>query len=259
MTLRFASLASGSRGNCLVVEKGSTRILLDCGLPPDETERRLARLGVCASTIATVVVTHEHNDHAAHVYAFALRHGVPVYLTRGTYAALADEGRVDGRVATRFIRAGASFAVDGIEMRPFAVPHDAREPAHIVFSDGAFRLGVVTDIGAPSESVQAALSGCHALVVEANHDLDLLWAGDYPRWLKDRIAGPLGHLDNAGCAQLLAGLDRSKLQHVVCAHLSQKNNRPELAQATVAAALGCEPRWVGVATQDEGFGWRELG
>ena len=102
------------------------------------------------------------------------------------------------------------------------------------------------------------LSGCDALVLETNHDLDLLWAGDYPKWLKERISGPFGHLDNRSSERLLAALDRSRLKHVIAAHLSQQNNRAELAKAALARALGCEDDWVGVATQEEGFGWRDL-
>jgi len=117
---------------------------------------------------------------------------------------------------------------------------------------------VLTDLGAPTAHVEQMLSGCDALVLETNHDLDLLWAGDYPKWLKERIAGPFGHLDNAAAERLLAALDRSRLQHVIAAHLSLQNNRADLARAALARALGCAEEWVGVATQDEGFGWRSL-
>ena len=111
---------------------------------------------------------------------------------------------------------------------------------------------------ASTRHVEDALSGCDALVLECNHDLDLLWASSYPKWLKERISGPFGHLDNGQARTLLASLDRSKLSHVVCAHLSQQNNRPDLARRALALALGCEDEWVGLATQEEGFAWREL-
>ena len=134
----------------------------------------------------------------------------------------------------------------------------AREPVQFVISDGAQRLGVLTDVGASTAHVEAALSGCDALVLECNHDLAMLWSGGYPKWLKERIAGPFGHLDNGASERLLAALDRSRLKHVLCAHLSQQNNRADLASAALARALGCEPAWIGVATQDDGFGWRDL-
>lgn len=256
--MRFASLASGSKGNCLVVESGATRVLLDCGLAPRETERRLARLGLAAADLGAILITHEHDDHAGQAFAFAALHGLPVCMTFGTHAALVDAGKSHGDVEVRMIDGRSALALDGLEVRPFTVPHDAREPVQFVFSDGASRLGVLTDIGASTAHVEASLSGCDALVLECNHELALLWSGGYPKWLKERIAGPFGHLDNGAAGRLLGGLDRARLQHVVCAHLSEQNNRPDLARAALARALGCDPDCVGIATQDEGFGWRDL-
>lgn len=258
MTLRFASIGSGSKGNCLVAEAGGTRLLLDCGLAPRETERRLARIGLAPADLAGIIVTHEHDDHAGQAYAFAARHKLPVWLTHGTQTALAGAGKFSGEVRTRTIDGRSAFAIDGLEVRPYTVPHDAREPVQFVLSDGAFRLGVLTDIGASTAHVEAMLSGCDALVLETNHDLDLLLGGDYPKWLKERIAGPFGHLSNAASGNLLAALDRSRLQHVIAAHLSHRNNRPELAREALARAMGCAADWIGLATQEEGFGWREL-
>ena len=258
MTLRFASIGSGSKGNCLVAEVGDTRVLLDCGLAPRETERRLARLGLAPADISAILVTHEHDDHAGQAYPFAAQHRLPVWLTHGTRAALADSGKLPGEVETRSIEGRTSFAVGGIEVQPYTVPHDAREPVQFVLSDGARRLGVLTDIGTSTAHVEATLSGCDALVLECNHDLDMLWAGDYPKWLKERISGPFGHLSNAASGKLLAALDRSRLKHVFAAHLSHQNNRPALARESLARAMGCELEWIGVATQEEGFAWREL-
>jgi phosphoribosyl 1,2-cyclic phosphodiesterase len=117
---------------------------------------------------------------------------------------------------------------------------------------------VLTDIGASTAHVEATLSGCDALVLECNHDLATLWSGGYPKWLKERIAGPFGHLDNGASERLLGALDRSRLRHVISAHLSEHNNHPDLARGALARALGCAPDWVGVATQEQGFDWREL-
>jgi phosphoribosyl 1,2-cyclic phosphodiesterase len=256
--VRFASLASGSRGNCLVAEAAGTRVLLDCGLPPRETARRLARLGVDPEGLSAILVTHEHEDHVGGVFAFAAAHSLTVYLTRGTLRAAADAGKVVDGVRTELIDGRGAFAVGALEARPFTVPHDAREPVQYVLSDGAFALGVLTDIGAPTPHVAEMLSGCDALVLECNHDRAMLRDGSYPQWLKQRIGGPLGHLDNDQAAALLASLDRSRLRHMIGAHLSQQNNRPELARAALARALGCAEDWVGVASQDEGFAWRDL-
>ncbi len=256
--LRFASLASGSSGNCLVADAAGTRLLVDCGLSLTDTERRLARLGLAPSDIAGLLVTHEHSDHACGVFDFAAAHGVPVYLTYGTLMALKAEGKVTEGVKTVVIDARQAFAVGALLVAPFTVPHDAREPVQYVLSDGDKRLGVLTDIGAPTPHVEQTLSGLDALVLECNYDRDMLWNGGYPKWLKQRIAGPFGHLDNADSGRLLAALDCSKLQHLVGAHLSEQNNRPPLARAALAAALGCEESWIGLATQADGFGWRDL-
>jgi len=256
--VRFASLASGSKGNCLVAEAGASRVLVDCGLSPRETARRLARLGLEPADLSAILVTHEHDDHVGHAYPFAAQHSLPVYLTHGTRRAQEASGAPADGVELRLIEGRAPFAVGDLRVEPFTVPHDAREPVQFVLGDGARRLGVLTDLGTSTAHVEAMLSGCDALVLEANHDLDLLWGGDYPKWLKERVGGPFGHLDNAAAGRLLAALDRSRLKHVIAAHLSRQNNTEALARAALAAALGCEEDWVGVATQDEGCGWRDL-
>ena len=256
--IRFASLASGSKGNCLVAECGTSRVLLDCGLPARETERRLARLGLAPLDISAILVTHEHSDHLGSAFEFAARHSIEVRLTHGTLRAAQESGKYDATVRVQPIESRDPIAIGELQVQPFTVPHDAREPVQFTFSDGALRLGVLTDIGAPTAHVVQVLSGCDALVLECNHALDLLWDSDYPRWLKERIAGPLGHLDNRASAELLGAIDRSRLRHVIAAHLSEQNNRPELAQRALANVLGCEEGDVSVATQDDGFGWREL-
>jgi phosphoribosyl 1,2-cyclic phosphodiesterase len=259
--LRFASLASGSKGNCLVAEArdmaSTTRVLIDCGLNLRDTERRLARLGLEARDIDAVLITHEHSDHAGCVFDFAAAHNVLVCLTYGTLRALRAEGKLHDGIRTKLVRGEQKFAVGAMEVSPFTVPHDAAEPVQYVMSDGAARLGVLTDIGISTRHVEGVLSGLDALVLECNYDRDMLWNGGYPRWLKERIAGPFGHLDNQHAARLLGSLDRSRLKHIIGAHLSQQNNKPELARAALAATLNCEESWIGLATQDDGFDWRE--
>jgi len=241
-----------------VAESGSTRVLIDCGLSLRDTERRLARLGLEPSGVSAILITHEHGDHASGAFGFAAAHGIAIYLTHGTLTALQAEGSVTDAVRINAVHAKETFSVDGIEVRPFTVPHDAREPVQYVLSDGNARLGVLTDIGVSTPHVEETLSGLDALVLECNYDRDLLWGGSYPRWLKERIGGPFGHLDNRDSGTLLGALERSKLKHVIGAHLSQQNNRPELARAALAGAMGCEAGWIGIATQEEGFGWREI-
>ncbi|HKC31304.1 MAG TPA: MBL fold metallo-hydrolase [Burkholderiales bacterium] len=256
--LRFASLASGSQGNCLVAEVGGTRLLVDCGLNLRDTERRLAKLNLMPSEIDGILLTHEHGDHACGAFDFAAAHGTTAYLTHGTLAALRAEGRLIEGARVSIISSKDVFSVNGMEVRPFTVPHDAREPVQFVLSDGAARLGVLTDIGSPTAHVEQTLSGCDALVLECNYDVEMLWGGAYPKWLKERIAGPFGHLDNRQSEQLLGALDCSRLKHVIGAHLSQQNNRPELARAALARAMGCGESWIGLAGQEEGFDWRSI-
>jgi phosphoribosyl 1,2-cyclic phosphodiesterase len=254
--MRFASLGSGSQGNALLIESGNTRVLLDCGFGLSETSSRLSRLGLDASNLDAIIVTHEHGDHSGGVAKLASRFDVAVYLTRGTLSALGAEGRSIPR--RTLIDPYTTFAIDGIEVRPFPVPHDAREPVQFVLTDGAVRLGVLTDTGQPTPHIVQALSGVDALVLECNHDLDMLMSGPYSAQLKSRIAGRLGHLANAASAELVRAMDCSQLQHLVAAHLSQTNNTAELARSALTGALGCAPEWIEVATQEEGFGWREI-
>ncbi len=254
--IRFASLGSGSRGNALLVEAGGTRVLLDCGFGVREAISRLARLGVQPETLSAILVTHEHGDHVGGVFALARRYAIPVWLTHGTLSALAVRGEVP---PLSVIDGHSAYALGDLQILPYPVPHDAREPVQYVFSDGAHRLGVLTDAGSLTPHLVAMLDGCDALVLECNHDPALLAASSYPASLKRRIAGRLGHLDNAAAASLLRQIDAGRLQHVVAAHLSEQNNRPELAVAALAGALSCAADWVAVAGQEAGFDWRQIG
>ena len=254
--MRFACLGSGSRGNALIVECGRTRLMLDCGYPVRETERRLERLGLAPGDLDAIVVTHEHSDHTAGVSKLARKYRLPLWLTHGTLQSM--PGDVSNLPQINVIDSHSAFAIGDLQLLPFPVPHDAREPAHFVFYDGAHRLGVLTDTGASTSHIESMLSGCDALMLECNHDLELLMNGDYPPALKARVAGRYGHLDNDSAGELLAALDCGRLQHLIAAHLSQQNNTPELACAALARALCCAPEWIGVADQDLGFAWRQV-
>jgi phosphoribosyl 1,2-cyclic phosphodiesterase len=254
--VRFASLGSGSEGNALLVEAASgtttTRILLDCGFSAKEAQRRLARLGCRVEDLDAIVITHEHTDHIGSALTLARKWSIPLYMSWGTARAIgADEANVDLHV----LWGDESVAIGDLSVLPYTVPHDAREPLQYVFSNGASRLGVLTDVGASTPHITSVLSGCDALVLESNHDVDMLAASRYPPSLKARIGGSHGHLNNEAAAAILASLDRSKLRHLVAAHLSQQNNLPHLAQAALSAALGASAVDVVVATQSEGFDW----
>lgn len=254
--MRFASLGSGSRGNSLIVEVGESRVLLDCGFSVKGMLERLGRLGLAPEDLSAILVTHEHADHVSGVFRLAGRYGIPVHMTHGTYSAMS---RTTGKIPDCFpFDLTAAFFVDAIEIQPFPVPHDAREPVQYTFNDGNHRLGVLTDAGSITPHIVEVLRACDALVLECNHDAELLASSAYPAMLKRRILGSFGHLENRQAADLLAQIETRRLQHVIAAHLSEQNNRPEIAKAVLACALNCSPDWIGVATQEGGFGWREL-
>lgn len=254
--MRFASLGSGSQGNSLVVEAGGTRLLLDCGFGLAASVARLARLGLVPGDISAIVVTHEHDDHIGGVARLARHHHIPVWLTPGTLAGF--EALFAGVAQVRMIHNYEAFEVGDLRVRPFPVPHDAREPAQYVFDDGARRLGVLTDAGCSTRHIEETLSGCDALVLECNHDAEMLRRSSYPQKLRERIASRFGHLDNDAAADLLRRLDNGRLKHLVAAHLSQENNHPELARAALAGAMNCAPEWIAIADQDEGLAWRQI-
>lgn len=254
--MRFASLGSGSEGNALIVQVGATVVMMDCGFGLAATEVRLARAGLIPDDIDAILVTHEHSDHIGGVARFARKHQLPVWLTHGT-AKLFNQGALPNALIN-FVDPHEAFLVGDIQVTPYFVPHDAFEPVQYVFSDGSARLGVLTDTGSITAHIEKTLSGCEALVLECNHDLDMLMNGPYPPSLKKRVAGKFGHLDNLTAASLLAGIDCSRLKHILAAHLSQRNNLPALATAALAGALGCEPGWIGIAEQVNGFDWREI-
>ena len=252
--MRFAYLGSGSKGNSAVIKAGGTRLLLDCGFGLRETEKRLQRLGLSAGDLAAIVVTHEHDDHLGGVARLARRHQIPVWLTSGTLAAWRD---APAELA-RCISPHEAFVIDDLQIQPYPVPHDAREPCQYVFGDGARRIGVLSDAGSVTPHMRERLSGCDALLIEFNHDAAMLQNGPYPESLKQRVGGSRGHLSNVQAAGLLSSIDCSRLRHLALAHLSETNNTPQLALALAAEALGGRPDWLVCADQDAGLDWRQL-
>jgi phosphoribosyl 1,2-cyclic phosphodiesterase len=263
--MRFASLGSGSEGNALVVQADGgaggrrTSVLVDCGFGLREAQRRLQALDVAADSLAGILVTHEHGDHVGGVFRLARTHRIPVYLTHGTWQAVAAMPGA-AECEHRFIDPGKVFEIDGISIEPVAVPHDAREPVQFVLDSGRSRLGVLTDLGHGTPHVVQAFSGLDAIVLECNHDPDLLAANPrYPPALKRRIGGPYGHLSNAAAAEIAAAINGTRLRRIAAAHLSAHNNRPELARSALATALGASPEDIRVAQQQTGLAWVELG
>lgn len=252
--IRFACLGSGSAGNALLVQVDTTRVLIDCGFSVQETSLRLQRLGVQPDQIDALLITHEHADHIGASAAFARRHRIPVHMTPGTRLGARDPLYPE----LHEFHAGDPLVIGAIEVHPFTVPHDAREPSQFLFTDGALRLGLLTDAGHVTPHILEQVNGVDGLLLECNHDPDLLAAGSYPPALKQRVGGPYGHLPNHEARKLLTSIDRSRLQHVIGMHLSERNNRPDLARYALSEGLGCRAEDVVLASQSEGFGWREL-
>ena len=258
--IRFCSLGSGSSGNATVVEATSgitaTRLLIDAGFSLRELETRLARVGLAPNELDAVFVTHEHSDHIGCAVALAERHGLPVWMSRGTWRAIGE------RVAPArlsFARDGDTIAIGDIELRPFTVAHDAAEPLQVRCGDGNQSLGVLTDLGSITEHMLESIAGCAALVLECNHDEAMLAASRYPPSLKARIGGRYGHLSNAVASELLASGIGAGLGRLVAAHLSRENNRPDLVREALAGSWGSRPEDIVIADPVHGFAWLQAG
>lgn len=240
----------------MVIEQDSTRVLLDCGFSTKEVIARLQKLGLSPEQLTGILITHEHDDHAKGAFKLAAKYSIPVWLTYGTHRMIERYLPERAYIQWNIIDSHTGFAIQNLHVTPYPVPHDAREPTQFTFSDGQHKLGVLTDAGSSTAHIEQMLSACDALVLECNHDLNMLENGPYAWTLKKRVSSRLGHLDNDSAAQLLAKLDNTKLKHIIAAHLSAKNNTAELAQAALSQVLNCEADWIGIAQQDSGFAWR---
>lgn len=258
--MRFCSLGSGSTGNATLIEAKdgarTTRVLIDCGFTLKEFGLRLGRAGVDPEGLDAVFVTHEHGDHVGCSLGVARRYGVPLWMSRGTWRAIGAAQPAPGLL--NFARDGEPIDLGGLQLHPYTVPHDAAEPLQLRCTDGARRLGVLTDAGSITPYLIDALQTCDALLLECNHDRAMLAGSSYPASLKRRVGGLLGHLANDSAAEVLGACRHPGLRHVVAAHLSLQNNRPDLAAAALAGALGAAPQDIVVADARQGFGWLDL-
>lgn len=231
----------------------AVHLLVDCGLGIRELDKRLGRAGMMADQLDAVFITHEHGDHIGCARQLALRERIPVYMSEGTYAAI---GAPDFEGLLRIACDGVAIEVGDLQVRPFTVPHDAREPLQLTCTDGDVRLGVITDLGHVTAHVQQALAGCGSLLLECNHDEAMLAASSYPPFLKRRVGGAYGHLANSAAAALAQALRAAgALRQVLAAHLSEQNNSPELARAALASALGEDAAAIHVADAGSGSDW----
>jgi len=259
--LRFRSLGSGSGGNATLVEGhaggGSARLLIDCGFTLREAQSRLEAVGCAPGELDAVFITHEHGDHIGCALALNRRFGVPLWMSTGTWRAIGAPPLPADTM--RRVRDGEALRLGPLLLRPFTVPHDAAEPLQLRVECAGLSLGVLTDVGTSTEHVLEHLAGCHALLLECNHDRHLLQASRYPPSLKSRIAGRLGHLSNEAAAAILAASIHPGLVHIVAAHLSEQNNDPALARAALQGACGGHEAALHVACQRQGSDWIELG
>ena len=227
MGIRLAVLGSGSAGNATCIEGEGARVLVDAGFSCRELISRLRAVGVEPHRIDAVIVTHEHADHVRGAPLFSRTHGVPIYCTRATHrAAGLDRQNVH---ATVEIDPETPFAIEGLTIRPFKVPHDAVETIGCTIEGNGARVGYATDLGHGAEAVREGLRDCDLLILESNHDVEMLRAGPYPETIKRRVLSRHGHLDNESAADLAAESASDRTRSIVLAHISRTNNRPDLA------------------------------
>jgi phosphoribosyl 1,2-cyclic phosphodiesterase len=221
--MRFSVLSSGSKANTTYLESGSTRILIDCGLSARTVEQRLSLIGVDPSTIEGIIITHEHSDHIRGVERFSRLHEIPVYANN------AARKFVKGAYAVERFETGKAFSIGDLEISPVSIVHDSGDPVGFVIVSAGIRFGHFTDLGKVTPLVKEAVTGCHSLVLESNHDPDMLWGCSYPWDLKQRISSSHGHLSNAAAGELLSEMRHDGLHQVVLGHISENSNTHEMA------------------------------
>ncbi len=243
MGVSVSVLASGSRGNSAIVASPRTKILVDAGISCRETVKRMRAAGDDPRTLSAILITHEHGDHVYGLAVLARKFHVPVFMTGATHQAWTKSWRDDGGEVPQLARleifsAGHSFQVGDVAITPFTIPHDAADPVGLTFRAEGIKVGVVTDLGYLPPNVCHELRGCDVLVIESNHDLEMLRIGPYPWSVKQRVGSPTGHLSNDKLAKFLCTEYDGNASYIVLAHLSEQNNHPELARGTAEKALG---------------------
>ena len=242
MGVSVSMLASGSRGNCAIVASTRTRILVDAGISCRETCKRMKSLGDDPHSLSAILITHEHSDHIYGLATLARKLRIPVYMTGGTHQAWSramrdEKGERPQLERLERFESGYSFQVGDIAVRPFTIPHDAADPVGFTFRAEGVKIGIATDLGYLPVSVRDHLRGCDVLVMESNHDLEMLRLGPYPWSVKQRVMSRVGHLSNEALADFFLNDYDNSATFVVLAHLSEQNNHPEIARRGAEKAL----------------------
>lgn len=232
----YYSVASGSSGNCAVWNVGQTTVLIDLGVSVRALNKALHDIDMEISDLSAVLLTHEHTDHIKGLATFVKKYDLPVYATFGTAAAILQK-LPQAEKNLRTFAGGEQFDIDRLHVQSMPTPHDAADPVAYRIDGGGYQLGYVTDVGFLPDDIQDTISGCDTVVLESNHDVDMLRTGPYPMYLKQRIRGKYGHLSNEDCAQGAAALAQTGTKRLVLAHLSDKNNNPLVALRCTQRAL----------------------
>jgi len=232
--LSVCVLGSGSRGNSIYVSDGSTSILVDAGFSAREIDRRMRSQGFDPARLNAILITHEHTDHVRGVERLVRRHHLPVYLTAGTHRQAAS---LQCLPEIHPFVCGSELRINTLTVRPFSISHDAQDPAGFTIGANGSRIGIATDLGHVTALVREHLRGCRLLILEANHDPEMLMGGPYPWFLKQRIRSRNGHLSNQESCRLLEDILHPALEQVVLAHLSETNNTPAKALAEMSTLL----------------------
>jgi len=250
--VKFASLGSGSKGNATIIDTEHGCLMIDCGFSIKETARRLERVGKSPQDISAILVTHEHSDHWKGVLPFASKFSIDVYATAGCYRAVNVSPSTSKLL--KVICSHSRFMINNVHVLPIPVPHDANEPVQYIFSYDQYRLGILTDVGNITPYIVEQYNNCSGLLVEANHDIELLRAGAYPKFLKDRVAGQWGHLNNHQTASLLSAIDQQSIQKLVIGHISESNNNSARVKQAIEDVFPRSEKII-YANQNEGFDW----
>ena len=253
--MQFCSLGSGSQGNSFLVRYENCCVLIDCGFGLAETEKRLVRHQINPNDISAILLTHEHEDHVRGAFSLSNKYKLPIYLTNGTYRMCEKRNKSSFNIDFKFIVNEKIFYINNLSITPITVPHDAREPVQFKFVTKESNFAIITDLGFGSKYLLKSISNLNSIVIECNHVDNLLNESDYPESLKNRIGCKYGHLNNKEAARILQSIKKNNLNFIGAAHLSEKNNNPNLVKRDLSFAVSKDESFIKIINQDDGLNW----